>query len=650
MSRPLIAADVDELVRALVRPGDHVHLAGTPSRPNALTYALCRVLGADGHLTVSTTAVHSSAHALALSGVADKVIAGFAGDTYPSPRPNPLYADLEKGEPFLFEAWSLLSYVQRLIAGAQGVPYAVTGSLAGTDLAEGKPDVLHRVPDPARPGEEITLLAPLRPDITLVHGVVADEDGNIALVPPSGEGAWAAYAAGRGVVASVEKIVSREELRRINDRVLIPGQRVLGLTEAPLGAHPQALRTGQLAGVDGYVDDYAFLEEIVASCHGEERGKDWYRTWVTGPDSHKEYVRRLGARRRAELRLPQDAAGTAGTAADDDYDAEIEAWAEIHRCEQEVVTRAKAARGRRPAAVASGEAASGADTPAVPTPAAAGTPAESFTASPETGETSDPVPATRHERLIVLGARAVADQVRAHGYDTLLAGIGTSHMTAWLAAEVLRSSGHDVKVVAELGMYGFRPEGGDTFLFSLLHAQHSEMLAGIPEILGGMIAANPRALGVLAAAEIDENGTINTSRGTDGRWLTGSGGANDIASSTDCVVIAPSSRRRYVTEVGYRTSPGHRIREVVSDFGRFARDGAKAGFRLATWLPTDDARDDTRDETAADGPCELARHASQAVATRTSWTVDVSGVVAEKPITDEELTLLRTLDPDGRFR
>lgn len=617
MSRPLIAADVDELVRALVRPGDHVHLAGTPSRPNALTYALCRVFGADGRLTVSTTAVHSSAHALALSGVAHKVIAGFAGDTYPSPRPNPLYADLDRGEPFTFEAWSLLSYVQRLIAGAQGAPYAVTGSLAGTDLAEGKPDVLHRVPDPARPGQEVTLLAPLRPDVTLVHGVIADEDGNIALVPPLGEGAWAAYAAERGVIASVEKIVSREELRAVNDRVLIPGQRVLGLAEAPLGAHPQALRTGRLAGVEGYLDDYAFLEEIVASCHGEERGRDWYRTWVTGPGSHEEYVRRLGAGRRAALRVPP-------ATADDDHDADVEAWAEIHRCEKEAVARVSPAREGRPAAAP----------PAISTPAAAG-------ASPQP---VDPPPASRQERLIVLGARAVCDRVREHGYDTLLAGIGTSHMAAWLAAELLRPGGHDVKVVAELGMYGFRPEGGDTFLFSLLHAPSSEMLAGIPEILGGMVAANPRALGVLAAAEIDESGTINTSRGGDGRWLTGSGGANDIASSTDCVVIAPSSRRRYVTEVGYRTSPGHRIREVVSDFGRFVRDGTAGGFRLATWLPADGAGDD------GDGPHELSRQAARAVATRTLWTADTSRVTAEKPVTAEELTLLRALDPDGRFR
>ncbi|MFC9927161.1 CoA-transferase [Streptomyces sp. NPDC127190] len=640
MSRPLLARDVDELVRRLVRPGDHVHLAGTPSRPNALTYALCRVFGADGRLTVSTTAVHSSAHALALSGVADKVIAGFAGDTYPSPRPNPLYADLAEGRPFTFEAWSLLSYVQRLIAGAQGAPYAVTGSLAGTDLAAGKPEELHVVPDPADPDREVTLVTALRPDVTLVHGAVADEDGNIALAPPLGEGAWAAYAARRGVIASVERIVTRAELREIADRVVIPGQRVLGLTEAPLGAHPQSLRTGQLAGVDGYLDDYAFLEEIVDSCHGPSRGTDWYDTWVTGPGSHEGYLARLGEARIASLTAPLKPAPSGPG----DYEADAEAWSEVYRCEQEAVERALRTKGGL-IAPQGRTAADGDHVP--PAPLAPEPRADGAVAKPVADGTAEPA-ATRQERLIVLGARAVAEQVRQHGYDTLLAGIGTSHMSAWLAAELLRAGGHDVKVVAELGMYGFSPDPGDVYLFSLRHAKRSEMLAGIPEILGGMVAANPRALGVLAAAEIDETGTINTSRSTDGRWLTGSGGANDIASSTDCVVIAPSSRRRYVREVAYRTSPGHRVREVVSDFGRFVRETSEAsqspqspGFRLATWLPA---------EEAADSAEEMRRLAAEAVATRTSWTADVSAVVPEKPVTDEELALLRSLDPSGRYR
>ncbi|WP_435177693.1 CoA-transferase [Actinacidiphila sp. bgisy145] len=618
MGRPLIAADPDALVREFVRPGDHVHLAGTPSRPNALTYALCRVLGGEGHLTVSTTAVHSSAHALALSGVADKVIAGFAGDTYPSPRPNPLYRDLFAGRPFAFEAWSLLSYQQRLIAGAQGLPYAVTASLAGTDLAADKDGVLHQVPDPADPDRAVTLLAPLRPDLTLLHGVLADEDGNIALVPPLGEGAWAAYAARRGVLASVERIVPREVLRALADRVVIPGQRVLGLCEAPLGAHPQSLRTGGLGGVQGYLDDYAFLTEIVESCHGEQRGADWYRTWVAEPGSHEGYLRRLGPSRRASLALPAreaadpTARGAAG-GTDDFAVFEEVARAELAAC--------RAAREPSTAAKA----------PSTPAPSPTAPPVS----APAGADPADGAEPTRQERLIVLGARAVADRVRAGGHDTLLAGIGASHMAAWLAAAQLRAGGHEVTVVAELGMCGFAPAEGDVFLFSLHHAEHSEMLAGIPEILGGMVAANPRALGVLAAAEIDGSGAINTSRTRDGRWLTGSGGANDIASTTDCVVIAPASPRRYVTALTYRTSPGDRVREVVSDFGRFRRDDPNEPFHLASWLPPASGED-------ADP--------QRMVAERTSWDSDASRAEAEKPVTPEELALLRTLDPAGVYR
>jgi acyl CoA:acetate/3-ketoacid CoA transferase alpha subunit len=634
--RPVLAADPDELVRRLIRPGEHVHLAGTPSRPNALTYALCRVLGQDGRLTVSTTAVHSAAHALALSGVADKVIAGFAGDTYPSPRPNPLYRDLAAGRPFAFEAWSLLSYVQRLMAAALGLPYAVTASLAGTDLAEGKAQELYTVPDPARPGRELTLLTPLRPDVTLVHGVCADEDGNIAMVPPLGEGVWAAYAARRGVVASVERIVDREELRGLADRVVIPGQRVLGLCEAPFGAHPQSLNTSGLAGISGYFDDYDFLEAIVDACAGPQRGVDWYREWVTEPGSHGGYLRRLGDQRCRALALPPgplppgSPTGSAATAReghagaqDGGGDEDFALWEEIARAEVAAARRAR-----------------GAGTAAVPAGRSAAPPSDRAPAASNAG------PPTRQERLIVLGARAVADMVREHGYDTLLAGVGASHMAAWLAAALLRQGGHDVKVVAELGAYGFTPEKGDVFLFSLAHAVRSEMLAGIPEILGGMVSANPRALGVLAAAEIDETGTVNTSRTSDGRWLTGSGGANDIASTTDCVVIAAASPRRYVPQVGYRTSPGGRVREVVSDFGRFRRDEARAGFRLATWLP------DTEGAAADTGQGAAEEQARAQVAARTSWSsdMDLAGLLVEKPVTAEELELLRGYDPDGRYR
>jgi acyl CoA:acetate/3-ketoacid CoA transferase beta subunit len=251
-------------------------------------------------------------------------------------------------------------------------------------------------------------------------------------------------------------------------------------------------------------------------------------------------------------------------------------------------------------------------------------------------------PASGQERLIVLAARAIADRVRTGGYDTLLAGIGSSHMAAWLAAESLRQTGHDVKVVAELGAYGFTPEVGDVFLFSLRHADRSEALSSVPEILGGMVAANPRALGVLAAAEIDQHGTINTSRAGNGRWLTGSGGANDIASSADCVVIATASRRRFVSEVSYRTSPGDRVHEVISQFGRFRRDSPGGAFRLSTWLPADG------DEIPVDQQ-GIEASALEQVEQLTSWPAVVGDVTVEPPPAPDELALLRAFDPEGHY-
>ncbi|MBQ1116758.1 CoA-transferase [Streptomyces anulatus] len=579
---PYLATGPDDLIRRFVREGDHVHAAATMSRPNALLNAVCRAFAGSGSMTVSTTAVHSSAHALALSGAVRKVITGFVGDTYPSPRPNRLYRELAEGRPFEVEMWSLLSYTQRLMAGALGQPFATTGSmLAETDLRHGKEGKLHLVPHPEDPERTVTLLSPLRPRFTLFHGVAADRRGNVVACPPLGEGAWAAYAATEGVLASVEAIVDDEVIAAMPDRVVIPAARVLGLCEAPLGAHPQSLRTGGLAGVDGYLDDYDFLTDIVAACKDPESAAAWYEKWVGGVGSHADYLERLGGTRRAALVFPAP--------------------------------------------------------PGVPV-------AVEKDRSPADGSAAP----TEQEQLIVLGARAIVDLVRERGYDTLLAGIGTSHMSAWLAARLLGRDGVQVQVAAELGLQSMDPEPGDVFLFSQRHAERSQMLAGVAETLGGAVAANPRCLGVLSAAEIDPDANINTTLLPDGRWITGSGGANDIASSVDCVVIAVASARRYVPRLTHLTSPGLRVRDVVSQFGRFTRAGAGAAFELASWLPPVPGRGRT-EKDLPDGP-------EAAVRDLTGWqfpeaSSGVSGFLTdEKAVTTEELVLLRTMDPEGFYR
>ncbi|MBM7089262.1 acetate CoA-transferase [Streptomyces sp. S12] len=581
-SGPYLAADPDDLIRRFVREGDHLHAAATMSRPNALLNAVCRTFAGSRSLTVSTTAVHSSAHALALSGAVRKVITGFVGDTYPSPRPNRLYRELAEGRPFEIEMWSLLTYTQRLIAAALGQPFATTGSrLAETDLRHGKEGSLHLVPHPEDPERTVALLSPLRPRFALFHGVVADSRGNIVACPPLGEGPWAAYAATDGVLASVEAIVDDEVVAAMPDRVVIPAARVLGLCEAPLGAHPQSLRTGRLAGVDGYLDDYEFLTGIVGACTTSETAAAWYEEWVGGVSGHAEYLEKLGERRRSGLLFPAPPGGSA----------------------------------------VAEQAAPPVDASAAP---------------------------TEQEQLIVLGARAVADLVRERGYDTLLAGIGTSHMAAWLAARLLADDGIQVRVAAELGLQSMDPEPGDVFLFSQRHAERSQMLAGVAETLGGAVAANPRCLGVLSAAEIDPDANINTTLLPNGRWITGSGGANDIASTVDCVVVAAASARRYVPRLAHLTSPGRRVRDVVSQFGRFTRTGAGDAFELTSWLAPVPGRGRTEADLP-DGP-------EAAVRDLTGWDFPdgSTGVSAflhdEKAVTTEELALLRTMDPEGCYR
>lgn len=581
-SGPYLAADPDDLIRRFVREGDHLHAAATMSRPNALLNAVCRTFAGSRSLTVSTTAVHSSAHALALSGAVRKVITGFVGDTYPSPRPNRLYRELAEGRPFEIEMWSLLTYTQRLIAAALGQPFATTGSrLAETDLRHGKEGSLHLVPHPEDPERTVALLSPLRPRFALFHGVVADSRGNIVACPPLGEGPWAAYAATDGVLASVEAIVDDEVVAAMPDRVVIPAARVLGLCEAPLGAHPQSLRTGRLAGVDGYLDDYDFLTGIVGACTTPETAAAWYEEWVGGVSGHAEYLEKLGERRRSGLLFP----------------------------------------------------------------APPGDSAVAEQAAPPVDASAAP---TEQEQLIVLGARAVADLVRERGYDTLLAGIGTSHMAAWLAARLLADDGIQVRVAAELGLQSMDPEPGDVFLFSQRHAERSQMLAGVAETLGGAVAANPRCLGVLSAAEIDPDANINTTLLPNGRWITGSGGANDIASTVDCVVVAAASARRYVPRLAHLTSPGRRVRDVVSQFGRFTRTGAGDAFELTSWLAPVPGRGRTEADLP-DGP-------EAAVRDLTGWDFPdgSTGVSAflhdEKAVTTEELALLRTMDPEGCYR
>ena len=261
--------DPDALIERFVKKGMHLHYAATMSRPNSLIYATARVFHKKNpEFTVSMAGMHSSGHALTIANLIKKLITGFAGDNYPRPVPNRLYSNILNGKPYEVELWSLLTLVQRFMAGALRLPGFITNSLVGSDMVHDKlGKTLFEVQDPVNPEKKLVFITPLNPDITFVHGVCADKNGNIMLAAPYGEGIWSSLASKLGVVASVERIVSAGAIPP--ELIHIPGARVLGICEIPFGAHPQSLRVkksilNQVKGLSDLVtsrDDYEFIME-----------------------------------------------------------------------------------------------------------------------------------------------------------------------------------------------------------------------------------------------------------------------------------------------------------------------------------------------------------------------------------------------------
>src|SRR5690606_22560365 len=105
------------------------------------------------------------------------------------------------------------------------------------------------------------------------------------------------------------------------------------------------------------------------------------------------------------------------------------------------------------------------------------------------------------------------------------------------------------------------------------------MLSDVTTILGVMTAGpRNRAIGVLGAAQVDASGNLNTTR-LPKLLLTGSGGANDIASgASEVMVTIGQSPKRLVERVDFVTSPGRAVRTVVTPAAVFERDDA--GFVL----------------------------------------------------------------------
>ena len=279
-----------------VRAGDVIHPVVGHTRWTAATREIVRQWwGRDPQFTLVMLSL-SSLGALFFRGrLVRKVITGYSGDTFPNFTPNPWFARAyERGEVEV-EHWSFLSFSQRLEAAARGLPAIATRSIAGSSMAanEGFATV-------ESPFGEVGLLAPLAPDVAVLHAPLADRAGNVALHPPLLEGVWGALAARRGTIVTAERVV--DDIRPWSHLVRVPAHRVLAVVECPMGAHPGGLYTGTLP-VDGYGEDYDFWVDARAATRAEPDAYDaWIRAWVLDVEHQQQWIDRLGTERVQALR------------------------------------------------------------------------------------------------------------------------------------------------------------------------------------------------------------------------------------------------------------------------------------------------------------------------------------------------------------
>jgi acyl CoA:acetate/3-ketoacid CoA transferase alpha subunit/acyl CoA:acetate/3-ketoacid CoA transferase beta subunit len=191
-------------------------------------------------------------------------------------------------------------------------------------------------------------------------------------------------------------------------------------------------------------------------------------------------------------------------------------------------------------------------------------------------------PATGTERMAVAAARLIVQRVRAADLAMLLAGVGLANLASWLAADLLAEHGRRIRLLAELGMYDYQPRPGSPFVFSMANLQTCPSLMDVPTVLGALVVGRSGGcMGAVGAGEIDERGNIGSTWSRTGTYVVGSGGANDVATSAaELLVTVKNSRRRMVSSVGYVTSPGDRVRSVVTDLGVFQRAGSDEPFVL----------------------------------------------------------------------
>jgi acyl CoA:acetate/3-ketoacid CoA transferase alpha subunit/acyl CoA:acetate/3-ketoacid CoA transferase beta subunit len=514
---------LEQAIKRHIQPGMKLHIReGTGAATREI---LRQFWGKRPDFTLIMSILTGYGLGLIHGGLLKKVITTLSAEGHPAMRPARVVQRAYEEEKIEIENWSLFSFVQRLMGGAFGVGFMPTKSIMGSSMAGENEDSFQMMEDPFGSGRKLGLVKALNPDLSLVHGWVADRYGNTITGPArgAGEGAWGPKASQKGVVVTVERLVSTDFIRRHAFWVDLPGYLVNSVSVCPLGAHPGFLVNPGLKGVEPYGEDYAFEDEVQQAGENPHTLDAWIKKWVLDCPSQDDYLGKLGSERIAFLK---------GKAVKNFWMRELNEVSGALFADEE--------------------------------------------AKPK-------------EIMVLAAARIIRDKIFAQGYKTILAGAGTAELAAWMAYYQLKGQGFDANLLLGSGFWGYAPRPADPATLSIPSLATCKMMTDVVEAYGVIVAGeNSRCLAVIGGGEIDKQGNINSTKIPGKLYLVGSGGSNDAVNAAEVIAVMNQSRTRFLDKVSYITCPGKRVKTLISDFGIFEKLGEDDEFTLTGCLSNSD--------------------------------------------------------------
>jgi acyl CoA:acetate/3-ketoacid CoA transferase alpha subunit/acyl CoA:acetate/3-ketoacid CoA transferase beta subunit len=241
----------------------------------------------------------------------------------------------------------------------------------------------------------------------------------------------------------------------------------------------------------------------------------------------------------------------------------------------------------------------------------------------ESGEEFEP-----REMMLIALAREIRNSVQTHGHKLVLAGAGAAASAAFLAY-------YQKPGVFELGtgngQVGYAPVPGEPILASEAGVRRSKILTDTIMMQGVFVGGeNNKCLSILGAGQMDKFGNINSTKTSKGKFLVGSGGANDALNAREAILCLDQSKDRFVDKLAYVTGRGNAVTTVVSTMGIFRKSNPQDELHLVACFPNPHFR------TLEENIKEIRNHCG--------WDLKTSPAVEETPKPSrEELKLLRWL-------